>query len=922
MDTGTTVTQIGKYPILGVLGVGGMGVVYRGIDKSVGREVAIKTLTNATEELRQRFLTEARSGILNHPNIITVYDFGEQDGSPYIVMEFVPGDSLENLIRSGRRFSLIEKLDIIYQTCIGLGYAHKKGVIHRDIKPANIMVQPDGNIKIVDFGVARVDTISGQTQTGMVIGTVHYISPERLLGKSADGRSDIWSVGIVFYQLLSGRMPFPGEDFSVLQKVIHEPHEPLSHLLTGYPAGLDQVLDRALAKNPDDRYDTAEDMAEDIQQINDQLKRDHVAESLSSVKEMMAHEQWTSVRPLLLDLQRLNPQNTEVKKMLRDVQEKLSRQQKSDQSRLLLAEAEEAVLAQRYAVALELYDQAAALDRSNQEIAEKIAHIRGLKEKAEKVALLLEQAREARQRGDYEAASSLINPALELDERNTDLRNERARIVQESERASRERQMRQYSESGRSQLAAGQITEAIKNLHSALEIDPTDAQVQQLYQSAMERQEERRRRTIIDQIVAEISEAISAKEFERALTLIQRAQERLPGEPALLRLKTDAENGQREQVAKKLVEQTSLNVYSMLVTQPKEALAIVRTALEQMPGETRLLALKEKAEEQVRKATTVEQKAQYQKRAQTAIDEKQFDLAIQILESAAVECGDNDDFTCLLKYAQESKRKLEVSYAVANATRDAQALIAAGNFEAAIALLQPVATETGDASLQQLLRQTSAALAEQERRVDTVVTRATALSKTDKGQALQLLASQPQEIQLHPKVISLRASLETVSEKQAPIESPRAVKAAAIQQATVVPAPPSATAKSKRGSWLPILIATIIVLVVILGGVGYWMRHSAPAISNGVLELNATPFAEVVAVTGKDGKAVPLPSGDHWTPMQIDGILLGSYTVDFKASDGSVQRQQCEVTQIELVCNIELKPIDDKAIEEIIGGEK
>ena len=197
MDTGATVTQIGKYPILGILGVGGMGVVYRGMDNSVGREVAIKTLTEATEELRQRFLMEARSGVLNHPNIVTVYDFGEQDGLPYIVMEYLPGDSLENLLRAGRQFSLIEKLEMIRQLCLGLGYAHQKGVIHRDIKPANMMVLPDGTIKIVDFGVARLENRSGHTQTGMVIGTFHYISPERLLGKVASGRSDIWSAACI-----------------------------------------------------------------------------------------------------------------------------------------------------------------------------------------------------------------------------------------------------------------------------------------------------------------------------------------------------------------------------------------------------------------------------------------------------------------------------------------------------------------------------------------------------------------------------------------------------------------------------------------------------------------------------------------------------------------------------------------------------
>ena len=183
MDTGTTVTQIGKYQILGILGVGGMGVVYRGLDNAVGREVAIKTITEANEELRHRFMLEARSGILNHPNIVTVYDFGEQDGNPFIVMEYLPGDSLENLLKAGRQFTLIEKLEMIRQLCSGLGYAHSKGVIHRDIKPANMMVQPDGNIKIVDFGVARLENRSGHTQAGMVIGTFHYISPERLLGK-------------------------------------------------------------------------------------------------------------------------------------------------------------------------------------------------------------------------------------------------------------------------------------------------------------------------------------------------------------------------------------------------------------------------------------------------------------------------------------------------------------------------------------------------------------------------------------------------------------------------------------------------------------------------------------------------------------------------------------------------------------------
>jgi serine/threonine-protein kinase len=962
MDSGTTVTQIGKYQILGILGVGGMGVVYRGLDKAVGREVAIKTITEATDELRHRFMLEARSGILNHPNIVTVYDFGEQDGNPYIVMEFVPGDTLENLLKSGRNFSLIEKLEIVSQLCAGLGYAHRKGVVHRDIKPANIMVQPDGNIKIVDFGVARLENRSGHTQTGMVIGTFHYISPERLLGKPADGRADIWSAGIILYLLLTGRLPFPGDDPATLHRVVREPHDPVSSIVPGCPVAIDHLIDHALAKDPLDRYETAEDMAADIEAVNDGLKEQHVAEALGNVKAQMEREQWTSVRPVLLDLLRLNPQNTEVKKLLRDVQEKLSRQQKTVQLRQLLVEADEAVLQQRYAEALEIYTQAAGIDRVNPELAQKIENARALKEKADKVASLLEQSREARKRNDYTAAGELIDRALQLDDRNTDLRNERAQIVQAAERASRERARLQYSDAARGLLAARQYTDAIQNLRAALEIDPTDAETQRLFQEAVDRQEEQRRRKIIEQIGTEISECIASGDFERALTLIQRAQQRLPGEPVLLQLKAEAEAKQREHVATKLVEKTTLDVYSLLAASPQQALIAVHRALEEIPGEPRLIALEEKVVEQVKKAAVEETKNQYLTRAQASIEATQFDQAIQILDSAAIECGEGTDIASLLNYAREQKRKVEVGQAAASAVKKAQALIAAGNLEAATVLLQTVASETGDASVEQLLRQTTASLAELGRRIDAVLSRTQALSGTDIAQALQLLSNQPREIQQHPRVRELRERLDAAQEQERQQRlAAEAAKAAAgaarpapqveapAQQAAAapvaIPAPPPAytpvqpppafvpvqqpvvpvAAKKKGGAGVVLVLVVLVIVLLGAAGAGYWwFLRPAPAVpaAIGVLELNATPFAEVVSVTSENGKILPLPVADRWTPLRLDGIPAGKYSVVFKGADGSTQSLLCEVNQTAQICSIELKPIDDHAIEEILGGAK
>ena len=292
---------------------------------------------------------------------------------------------------------------------------------------------------------------------------------------------------------------------------------------------------------------------------------------------------------------------------------------------------------------------------------EKIGNATRLKEKADKVLSLLEQSREARKRYDYNAASEIIDKALQLDERNTDLRNERARIVQEAERATKDRARRQFTDAARDQLNARLYTEAITSLRSALEIDPTDAETQQMYQQAVERQEEQRRRKIIDQIVAEISESIAANEFERALTLIQRAQERLPGEAVLLQLKADAEAKQREQTAKKLVEKTSLHVYNVFLSSPQEALTAVHEALAQMPGEPGLIALEEKVVEQLKKASFEERKLGYLKQAQARIDAKQFDEAEQILESAQIDCGESPDITSLLTYAREQHRKSELA---------------------------------------------------------------------------------------------------------------------------------------------------------------------------------------------------------------------------------------------------------------------
>ncbi len=763
--------QIGKYEILSELGRGGMGIVYRAEDKFIGREVAIKTLTAVTPELRQRFLVEARSGVLNHQNIVTVYDFGEQDGAPYIVMEFLQGESLERLLKENRAFSLVDKLEIVRQVCEGLGYAHARGVVHRDIKPANIMVQSDGHIKIVDFGIARLESLSGHTVTGAVIGTFHYLAPERLKGESSDGRADIWAAGVVLYLLLTGRQPFPGDDISALHKVVSEPFERVSTVFPNCPPPLEAVVDRALAKQPDERYGSAEEMAADLQAILEVLKRARVGEVLGQVKSLMDGEELTRVRPMLLDLQRLAPDNTEVRRLLREVGERLARQQRSEQVRQIVAHAEEAAHGHRYAEALELFRQASRTDPANTGLLLRLEQLRELREKADRVETLKAQAQDLRHQRDFGGAAQLIEQAIALDGSNTDLRNEQARIVQEGERAARDGTLRRLRETCRDHLAARRYPEALSSIQEALQLHPTDAETQGLYHETITRQEEDRRRGIIEQIVSEIQAQMARGQWEHALELIQRSLERLPGDAGLLRLRTEAQAKIAETATQRLVEQTSLEVQHLLFSAPEEALTAVRAALERAPGDERLLSLEERAAAQQRKMNQEGTRAQALGRAYTAFEAGQYAEAAGILEGALVECGADPDLQALLEQVRQQRAAAHRRAVAAVAVAEAHTLLGKGDPDGAVALLQRAAEETQDPGVAQLLRGTQEQAAEAARRVHAVQERLRSVGESDPAQALKLLGEQPETVQQHPELQALRAKLEAQQEQDGAVRA-------------------------------------------------------------------------------------------------------------------------------------------------------
>ncbi len=272
------IKQLGRYEVIRELGQGAMGVVYQAKDPLIDRVVAIKTINlglaqEGKDEYEGRFYQEAKAaGRLNHPNIVTIYDVGKSGEVAYIAMEFLQGRELREIMNDVGLLPVDHVLDIVAQVASGLAYAHEYDIVHRDVKPSNIMVIRDGHVKITDFGIARMASAGVRTQTGMVLGSPKYMSPEQVMGKALDQRSDIFSLGVMLYEMLTGNAPFNGENVnSIMYQTLNTTPAMPNTLNPLVPDMLNFIVAKALAKSVEDRYQNAKDLAADLRACKDTL---------------------------------------------------------------------------------------------------------------------------------------------------------------------------------------------------------------------------------------------------------------------------------------------------------------------------------------------------------------------------------------------------------------------------------------------------------------------------------------------------------------------------------------------------------------------------------------------------------------------------------------------------------------------------
>jgi eukaryotic-like serine/threonine-protein kinase len=309
-------SKIDRFEILKLIGQGGMAFVYLAHDPDLGRKIAIKLLKEEFDEhLRERFTREAYVvGGLDHQNLVTIYDIGDYQGRPYMAMRYIKGQTLAEQLRLAVPLTLVTKLRIIEELCAGLQAAHEAGIIHRDVKPANVMVDADGVVKILDFGIARLmQADTHHTQVGTVIGSYNYMSPEQMAGHAVDDRSDIFSVGAVFYELLCGERAFPGTmQEGLWNRLVREPPPLLRDRCADLDDEVERIVTRALEKEPDNRYENIATLRLEIALARDRIETAEVSRLLAQAQEALDRRDDDAATAAMNDARAIRPRDARV----------------------------------------------------------------------------------------------------------------------------------------------------------------------------------------------------------------------------------------------------------------------------------------------------------------------------------------------------------------------------------------------------------------------------------------------------------------------------------------------------------------------------------------------------------------------------------------------------------------------------------
>ena len=646
--------KIGKYEVLGELGHGAMGVVYRARDPIINRLVALKTITTGLASdpaLLERFYREAQSaGGLQHPNIVTIYDMGEAANLPYIAMELVEGENLEQLIARHAPLPMTLKLAYAMQACRAFEYAHKRGIVHRDIKPGNVMLGKDGTVKVVDFGIARV-LESSKTQTGMLIGTFAYMSPEQYHGEHADERSDIWSFGVLLYELLSYQRPFiRPTPAGLMNAICNEEPTPLNAHIAEIPNELQVVVSKILQKSPAERYQSMEEVLLELDPVLKTLQVQFVVDLVAQSRLLIEQNEYTQARDLLRQALQVESSNTQARSLL---------------------------------------------EKAN-------AGVRRLLNRP-KAQQCVERGQALLDEGKLQQAKIEVEHSLEFDSTFAPGIELQRAVLEKLERV---KQISEWLEAAKQRLAEGMPEEAEIQLAKILESDPSNAQAAALQQQAQKERIEREKRQRLADGLRRARELWTQQNFVECVNVLGDLEQEFPEEDEIRRLlETVGEDQAEQQKQQGLLESRNL----LAAGRHEDSRARLTELQKQFPRDEEIPRLLE----EVRRDQAQQHRLQGLSEARNLLSEGQFDKCASVLASLSREFPDDPEISRLLESAHQNQAEQRRQAAYAQARN----LLSTRRYDDCSALLKKLEKDfPGDEEISHLQRIVQEEQAQQRKR--------------------------------------------------------------------------------------------------------------------------------------------------------------------------------------------------------------
>jgi serine/threonine protein kinase len=711
-------TNIGKYEIVAELGQGAMGIVYKARDPLIGRMVALKTITSGLSnkpELLERFYQEARSaGALQHPNIVTIFELGKEGDTPYIAMEFLEGDSLEKIVHRQDNLPLSKKIGFMSQICSALDYAHKHGVIHRDIKPGNIMLTKDGTVKVVDFGIARlVDT--SKTQTGLMIGTPAYMSPQLLRGERADERADIWALGVMLYEMIAYQRPFQGDNPAALMwKIISEQPKPLREVAPGCPEEIEEVVGKMLEKEAMLRLQTMEDVLLELDPLYKRLQRDRLGELVAQSQQLIQNQELQKAQSLLREALHLDSSNSEAKTLLDRVGAEIRRVANEARAKDQVAKAQAIFDAGRLEEARTEAEIAVRIDTKYEPAKELAARV---KEAIDRVKSLQEKLQGAKQRmaeGSLPEAEQLLNDALAIDASNQLAQSLRKQLRDEMARREKRKRIADGLQQARAAWSQQRHLQAVEILSTLQQEFPNEGEIAELLLTVRHDQAEQEKQ----ELLAEARNLMAAQRYDDALAALEAVRNTYPGDAAIRHLATIIQQEQQNKARRQRFDE-ELAVLRAKVTGARweEALKRGEQLAKEFPQEIELAELVKFVRSEMQRAEQKRSLDEKIKQVQALFDAGSFAQAAKAAEKALSETPGNVDLKVLLGKAQNEQKQKEKREFLEKRIREVKARINRDELTGAIDLArQTVVTAGPDTDITQLLHAAEMEMAQREKK--------------------------------------------------------------------------------------------------------------------------------------------------------------------------------------------------------------